>query len=607
MHLGLRFKFLATTIALIIIGMAVSTVVSVRNSRSTIGRVSQAQQQQLVAMAIDQVEAWVTNRKLEIRYWGKQDIYNIAIDGAFRKMANKELGELASDYVFYEVLSVAGADGLVVASSRPEEVDTANLSDRDYFAKSLAGEVYVSPVVRSKASGEPVFVVSAPVLRDDMPVGVLCGVIRMSYFNTHFIDPMAFGTSGYVFMCDSSGSVVSHPDDSFELQNKITDREFGAAMMANRAGSITYEFADEERSAAYGTSDMLGWLVAATITTSELNQPSRQLGQVNLVIALVVILFAVVIVFLIARSIVNPIYKNIEVLEESSELMSASAGQVSHASQDLARSASEQASSLEETSASLEQLSSMSRQNSSSAQKARTLTLETKQTAAQGAESMERLTTAMQAINQSSSEVASVAKGIEEIAFQTNLLALNAAVEAARAGEAGKGFAVVAEEVRNLAQRSAEQAKTTSELISESTNRVGYGAEQADEAGKSLASILESVNKVVGIVEEIANASDEQARGVTQISDAVSQMDQIVQNNSAASEESASSSQEMAGQAAELKTVVRTLTMIIEGRETAATAARNTPAAPARTAPARATAHPALQAGDEDVSGFEDF
>jgi len=178
---------------------------------------------------------------------------------------------------------------------------------------------------------------------------------------------------------------------------------------------------------------------------------------------------------------------------------------------------------------------------------------------------MQKLMGAMNGINQSSQAVAKVAKGIEEIAFQTNLLALNAAVEAARAGEAGAGFAVVAEEVRNLAQRSSDQARTTSQLITDSSKRTEEGAKQAGEANDSLQAILTSVKKVTDLVKEITATSKEQALGIEQINTAVSRMDQVVQQNSASAEESASASSQLSTQADNMKALVEQLDSFVLG------------------------------------------
>jgi methyl-accepting chemotaxis protein len=182
-----------------------------------------------------------------------------------------------------------------------------------------------------------------------------------------------------------------------------------------------------------------------------------------------------------------------------------------------------------------------------------------------GVESMKRMTEAIDKIKASASETAKIIKTIDEIAFQTNLLALNAAVEAARAGEAGKGFAVVAEEVRNLARRSAEAAKTTADLIEGSQRNADAGVGVTAEVAKNLAGIKENAGKVATLIAEIAAASKEQSQGIDQVNTAVSEMDKVVQQNAANAEESASASEELSGQAEELTSMVGELTSIVTG------------------------------------------
>jgi methyl-accepting chemotaxis protein len=164
--------------------------------------------------------------------------------------------------------------------------------------------------------------------------------------------------------------------------------------------------------------------------------------------------------------------------------------------------------------------------------------------------------TAMGRIEQSSQKIEDIVGMIDEIAFQTNLLALNAAVEAARAGDAGKGFAVVAQEVRNLAQRSAQASKEIKTLIVESSTQVRGGAELVKGAGKTLEDILGSVKRVADIVAEIAAASSEQAAGIDQVNAAVTQMDEMTQQNAALVEESAAAAHSLEDQSRELNRLI---------------------------------------------------
>jgi methyl-accepting chemotaxis protein len=229
----------------------------------------------------------------------------------------------------------------------------------------------------------------------------------------------------------------------------------------------------------------------------------------------------------------------------ASQQITAVSGQISGSSQALSSSATAQASSLEEVSSSLQEMSSMTKQNASNAKEARSLSDGARGTAAKGVDSMKRLSEAINRIKASSDSTAKIVKTIDEIAFQTNLLALNAAVEAARAGDAGKGFAVVAEEVRNLAMRSAEAAKNTSNLIEESVKNAEGGVSINQEVLANLREINEQVNKVSEVMAEIASASDQQSQGIDQITTAVQQMSDMTQQNAANSEESAASALEL--------------------------------------------------------------
>jgi len=230
--------------------------------------------------------------------------------------------------------------------------------------------------------------------------------------------------------------------------------------------------------------------------------------------------------------------------------------QIAQSSQSLSEGASEQAASLEEISSSLEEISSMTLQTSENAQQATVLSGESQKAAEKGEAEMTLMSQAMDEIMSSSTQISKIIKVIDEIAFQTNLLALNAAVEAARAGEAGKGFAVVAEEVRNLAQRSAEAAKNTSAMIEESTKRAANGVSIAERVGKALEEIGSSTKKVNTLLSEIASAAKEQSEGVTQVNQGVAQLDKVTQQSAGNAEELASAAEEASAQVATLRDLV---------------------------------------------------
>jgi methyl-accepting chemotaxis protein len=244
---------------------------------------------------------------------------------------------------------------------------------------------------------------------------------------------------------------------------------------------------------------------------------------------------------------------------------SQTAAHITAASHSLAEGASQQAAALEETSASLEELSSMTQRNADHAQTAKQLAAQARSAAENGTSDMSRMNEAMNGIKTASDNIAKIIKTIDEIAFQTNILALNAAVEAARAGEAGMGFAVVAEEVRRLAQRSAQAAKETAEKIEDSIARSKQAVSLTTKVAGGLAEITTKAREVDDLVAQIADASREQSQGISQINSGVSQMDHVTQANAASAGDNSRAAEDLNGQAARLKSAIQELLVLLEG------------------------------------------
>lgn len=226
------------------------------------------------------------------------------------------------------------------------------------------------------------------------------------------------------------------------------------------------------------------------------------------------------------------------------------------ASDDLSLRTEQQAASLEETSAAMNQVTAMVRDTARSAVEVNSSIGEAHREASEGGAVVEKAVNAMGAIEKSSSEIAQIISVIDGIAFQTNLLALNAGVEAARAGEAGKGFAVVANEVRALAQRSAEAAKDIKSLITTSSEQVEAGVGLVGETGSMLTRIVNRVGEISKLITEISQSTETQAVRLQQVNGAVGEMDRMTQQNAAMVEESTAAARSLASEADELASLV---------------------------------------------------
>ncbi len=393
------------------------------------------------------------------------------------------------------------------------------------------------------------------------------GMSRRDYMYRH--DPKYLQANKEVFakmlaLCDELSERVDPEDRHLVAAVKKSATEYGDAVN---------DWADADRQRQETLAGMVSLAKTLVGSATEVRSVQEEKMQnviitantVTMIVSAIAVVAGVLLAAFITRGITKPINRIIDILRSGAEQTASASEQVSAASQSLAGGASEAAASIEETTASVEEMASMTKQNAANATEAESLAGSASESANRGGEAMGQMTQAIADIKNSSDETAKIVKTIDDIAFQTNLLALNAAVEAARAGEAGKGFAVVAEEVRNLAQRSAEAAKNTAELIEQSVRNSDSGVEITEKAAGVLTEIAEQSGKVNELVHEISAASNEQAQGIEQISLAVTQLDTVTQQNAANAEESASASEELSAQAEELNAAVMQLTSLVNG------------------------------------------
>ncbi|MGI6778464.1 MAG: methyl-accepting chemotaxis protein [Acetivibrionales bacterium] len=536
------------------------------------------------------LEAFANNEKIKDPATSLQEKITLLID------ESKRAGHIR--------MGIADLNGSLTSSNGA----VSDIRDRQYFIDASNGKPSVSDPIISKVDGSVLVPLAVPIKNNDRVTNVLVA-FRDGNNLSDITDQIVFGETGAAYMITKDGTTVAHRnrelvlnmDNDFENVKKDPELaglvELNKKMVDGQRGVGYYKYQGESKYMGFAPVEGTPWSLAVTASEAEIMSGINNLRNIIVLISVLLVILGIAAVYLLTRTIIKPINKLVGVanriaggdldviidvdtkdevgilarafrsmaekindvmssINSASEQVASGARQVSDSSMALSQGATEQASSIEQLTASLEEISSQTKLNAQNANQANELAETAKLNAMQGGTQMKEMLKAMEDINDASANISKIIKVIDEIAFQTNILALNAAVEAARAGQHGKGFAVVAEEVRNLAARSANAAKETTDMIEGSVKKVEAGMSIADETDTALNKIVEEITKVADLVNNIAVASNEQAAGIEQINQGIMQVSQVVQTNSATSEEGAAASEELSSQAELLKEMV---------------------------------------------------
>jgi methyl-accepting chemotaxis protein len=439
------------------------------------------------------------------------------------------------------------------------------VGDRDYFKRSMTGEIAISDVFKARPSNNPVFAISAPVRQNGKIIGVVAGGPNLKVFCDMFIEKIKFDDSGYVFLLDKTGKFIAHQDKELILEMSLSGTDFYREMITKKNGSLECVFKGAPRLVAYRTIPGVDWILGCPAPKKEMLAPLRRIGLINIIVASCAVVVVSAALFLITGSVVGPLQRAAGALREISGEAASASSVVSDGGGSLASSASEAAASFEEMTSALSEISAMTKRTAESSSTVRGVASEAESLSETGVKAINDMSAAVRKTKTSSDSTMKIIKTIDEISFQTNLLALNAAVEAARAGEAGKGFAVVAEEVRNLARRTSVAVKDTTEML-EAGKR---DAENGISASEGVTDIFGKINGKIRVIRELVSnvsiAAEENSKGLNQINIAVEELNKATQVNSECAEKLAVSGQDMNAVSERLNGIVDSLACLVHG------------------------------------------
>ena len=600
-HLRLQNKLILGGIAIVLVPMLMVAFFSVMKASSHLESVAKQSAREIAQSLADLTEKTMSQ---ELKLAKQISLENTVISMAstVQRFGLENTGSAAEQLVMmlshamreigeeYEGIMITDEKGIVYADGSGGKMKGRSLADQDYFAQAKKGTANIGSALRSETTGKLVVPVCAPIFTESKKfMGCVMVIVQIDYIMNKLAGTK-IGETGYAFMIDRQGIIVAHPNPEYILALDLTDHseleELAADMMAGQSGIKEYTFEGSRKIAAFAPVKITGWSVGATQPKNEYLAAGKEIRNLIALIAGVSLAFVTIIIIFFARGITTPLAMGVDIakkmaqgdfthaieverqdeigaLAEALSDMVASLGalvnnvklisnevysttnEVASGADGLSHATQEQAAAIEQIAATIEEIASAIKMNASNANQGLDKAKITKNALNNNLQLGARLTQAMDDIYQSSGKIEEIIATVNEVAFQTNLLALNAAVEAARAGEHGKGFAVVAEEVRSLAQKTADASKQIKVLIEDTLNKIHAGNDLVILADTSLNESVSSMDELSKTMDEIASSSVEQANGVDELNRSILQIETLTQQNATTVEELANASKSM--------------------------------------------------------------
>lgn len=592
MKLNLRNKFLIPTLALVIIGICISTFVSYVKSKNAIEDIIKNNMIQISTLSTNQLSSWVLGIKDEINRWSEVDTYqsNLAVIKAgitgFIAEINAQLVQEKEQRGYYELIAIADMNGKVVFGSFTDITKVLNVADKEFFRKASKGEGNVSDVFKSETSSKPVFVVAYPIYgieefgiaSTSEITGVIYGVVDFEYFSTSYLDNINLGEKSYNYVINNEGLVVSHTSDKSKILTlDLTKQKFGKEIIENKEGILEYSFENTNMLTAFKTLAGTGWTTVIGIASDEVLAPVNSTRNLILIIGfLIILLLAAALWITTNRLIIKPITKVADRLKDIAQgegnltlrLAVTSDDEVGELSkwfnvfiEKLLAIIKEISGNAETLTTSSSDLSTLSGNMSDSADNMSSKS----NTVATAAEEMStNIGSIAAAMEQASTNMGLVATAAEQMTATINEIARNSESARSITGAAVSKANDATKKIDELGQGAQEIGKVTETIteISEQTNLLALNATieaaRAGEAGKGFAVVANEIKELArqtaeathDIKERINNIQSSTSGAVTQvegISKVINDVNEIVSTIAIAVEEQSVTTKEIAG------------------------------------------------------------
>ncbi len=318
--LSFRNRILLPITGLIVIGMAVTVFLSARSVGNIVNKIITGHLETTTTGLRTKVTAWIDDLRSDLVQQTKNQIF---IDLALNKNPTPQETQAVNTYMkefidlygeIYDSMTLINADGKIIANSNPKAVGI-DLTSREYFQKAIKGEANISDVLRGKVTGLPLFLIAQPLKVDGKVVAVLSTAIELVKFVDDFVNPIQIGDEGYAYMTDSRGMMSAHPDKDAILKLNIADTDWGKKIMAQKNGTLIYNYNGSEKIVSFNTEPITGWVIVTTANLDDIFSSTRALNRNSIIIAGVVVVVLIVMIILLVRPITRDLLKSIKFAE----------------------------------------------------------------------------------------------------------------------------------------------------------------------------------------------------------------------------------------------------------------------------------------------------